>query len=374
MKILFVTRPTVFSGPGGDTIQLLKTKEYLEKLGCEITISDNSKPNLEGYELVHFFNLRNPQDIFRNVERAVEKNIPTVLSTIWGSYYECDQYSRKGIQGFIVRNFSEYTVEYFKSLARAVLNGNFHRGTLSYLLTGHYKMQRKIVDSVNYLLPNSPSELQRVRSDMNIAAKPGHWVANAVDENIFNYENVKVNKYKDLEGCLLSAARVEIRKCQLDLIKAVKDLPYKLVIVGKPSPNSIDYYNECRAEAGSNVTFIEHVTQEELAELYKVCKAHALVSWMETPGLSTLEASVMNSNVLVTNRGDTKFYFEDFATYVEPGNVESIRNGIQIVMENDFDPALKRKILNDFTWQDTARQTYDGYVKAIEIHKGKLND
>ena len=37
MKILFVTRPTVFSGPGGDTIQLLNTKEYLEK-NFEISI------------------------------------------------------------------------------------------------------------------------------------------------------------------------------------------------------------------------------------------------------------------------------------------------------------------------------------------------
>lgn len=371
MKVLFITRPTVFSGPGGDTIQLLKTKEYLEELGCKIDIADTSRPNFVGYDVIHFFNLRNPQDIANNVARAKKMNIPTVLSTIWGSYYECDQYSRKGLQGFIVRNFTEYSVEYSKSLIRAVLNRNFHRDTLKYLFKGHYTSQRDIVNDVDYLLPNSPTELDRVRDDMRLPNKSGHWVANAVDINVFDYTSVKVDKYKHLEGCLLTAARVEIRKCQLDLIKAVKDLPYKLVIVGKPSPNSLDYYNECVCAANDNVVFIDHVTQAELAELYKVCKAHALVSWMETPGLSTLEAAVMNSNVLVTNRGDTEFYFEDYAVYVEPGDIESIREGVIKVMESTFKQELKNKILSNFIWKDTAKQTYDGYLAAISLNKGE---
>ena len=41
MKVLFITRPTVFSGPGGDTIQLLQTKKYLEKLDVNVTIADS---------------------------------------------------------------------------------------------------------------------------------------------------------------------------------------------------------------------------------------------------------------------------------------------------------------------------------------------
>jgi glycosyltransferase involved in cell wall biosynthesis len=312
--------------------------------------------------------LRNPQDISKNVTRAYKLGVPMVLSTIWGSYYECDRFSRKGLQGLVVKFFKESTVEYFKTLARIVANRNFHKHTISYLLKGHYRSQRDIVTKVDYLLPNSPTELARVRSDMNIPAKPGDWVANAVDLNIFDYEKVEVSKYAHLEGCLLSAARVEIRKCQLDLIKAVKDLPYKLVIVGKPSPNSQDYYQQCLNEANENVTFIEHVTQEELAELYKVCKAHALVSWMETPGLSTLEAAVMNSNVIVTNRGDTEFYFEDMAEYVEPNDIASIKQGLINAMENEYKPALKDKIIDNFTWQHTAEQTLEGYKIAIAEH------
>ncbi|EGR0190253.1 glycosyltransferase family 4 protein [Vibrio cholerae] len=370
MRVLFVTRPTVFSGPGGDTVQLLKTKTYLERLGVEIDIATSSEPIVDGYDIIHFFNLRNPQDILSTVRLAKLKGIPSVLSTIWGSYNECDRKTRKGFQGWIANNVSEYFLEYLKTAARIVFNKNFHKGMLSYLIKGHYNSQREIAHSVNVLLPNSPTELERVVSDMKLKNYKGLWVANAVDVGVFNMDKDSTGKYKHLDGCLLSAARVEIRKCQLDLIKAVKGLPYTLVIVGKPSPNSQDYYDECLKEAGDNVIFINHVEQDELAELYKVAKAHALISWMETPGLSSLEAAMMECNLLVTNRGDTEFYFEDYAEYCEPGDIESIRKGVIAVMEKEFDSGLKEKIISNFTWQHTAQQTLEGYRLALDVMKG----
>ena len=365
MKVLFITRPTVFSGPGGDTIQLLKTKEYLERLGVSIDISDVERPDLSAYDIIHFFNLRNPQDILINVRRARKLNKKMVLSTIWGSYYECDQKSRKGFQGFISNTLPEHLVEYLKTTARIISNFNVHSGTLPYLIKGHIQSQREIVESMDVLLPNSPTELIRVKEDLNVHNKKGISIANAVDLSIFDFDKVDASKYSDLEGCLLCAARVEIRKCQLDLIRAAAELPYKVVIVGKPSPNSLSYFNECKRVAGDNVVFIEHVSQEELAALYKVSKAHALISWMETPGLSSLEAAVMHSNLLITDRGDTEYYFGELATYCEPGDVNSIKDGIVKVMESEFDPKLKERIVANFTWAHTAEQTLEGYKMAI---------
>ncbi|MEZ8375762.1 glycosyltransferase [Vibrio cyclitrophicus] len=366
-RVLFVTRSTVFSGPGGDTIQLLKTKEYLEKLGVMVDIADVELPDMRTYDVIHFFNLRNPQDILRNVRRAKLIGKATVISTIWGSYFECDKKARKGFQKWIANALPESTVEYLKTVVRVIKNKNFNASFLPYLLNGHLSAQKEIANKIDVLLPNSITELERVRSDMRLDNKAGLYVANAVDLGVFDYDSVDESKYEHLRGCLLSAARIEIRKCQLELIKAAKDLPYKLVIVGKPSPNSKDYFDECKREAGDNVTFIEHVDQSELAALYKVSKAHALVSWMETPGLSSLEAAVMNSNILVTNRGDTDFYFGDLAQYCEPANVESIKSGILKVMESKFNPDLKSRIVNNYTWEHTASQTLEGYEMALAI-------
>ncbi|MGY9220567.1 glycosyltransferase family 4 protein [Citrobacter freundii] len=367
-KILFISRPTLFTGPGGDTVQLVKTKEYLEMLGLDIDIHVGGDINFDSYDVVHFFNLRNPQDILHYVRLAREKNKPMVLSTIWGSYYECDQKARRGIQKWVANNFKESFVEYLKTVARIIKNKNFHAGTFEYILKGHLAAQKEIVNTIDVLLPNSPTELERVRNDMRQPNKEGISVANAVDLNIFDYDKVDATKYQHLEGCLLSAARIEIRKCQLDLIRACKDLPYKIVLVGKPSPNSIKYFEQCKNEAGPNVIFIEHVTQQELAALYKVAKFHALISWMETPGLSTLEAAVMNCNVLVTDRGDTEYYFSDEAIYCEPGDVNSIRQGVIDVMSKEYSPHLKHRVMSHFTWKHTAQQTLEGYQLALSQH------
>lgn len=367
-KVLFVSRPTLFTGPGGDTIQLLKTKQYLEKLGLSIDIFQGEEINFDNYDIIHFFNLRNPQDILHLVREAKKNNKPTVLSTIWGTYYECDQKARKGVQRWVANRIPENFVEYLKTAIRIIKNKNFHAGTLEYLLKGHLGAQHEIVNIIDVLLPNSPTELERVRMDMRLPTKKGISVANAVDLNVFNPETTDASRYQHLEGCLLSAARIEIRKCQLDLIKACKDLPYKLVLVGKPSPNSLSYFEQCKREAGDNVVFIEHVSQEELAALYKVAKAHALISWMETPGLSTLEAAVMDCNVLVTNRGDTEYYFQDMAVYCEPGDISSIRQGVIEVMENEKNHLLKDRIISNFTWQHTAQQTLEGYILALQLH------
>ncbi|KZW98854.1 glycosyl transferase family 1 [Pseudoalteromonas luteoviolacea] len=366
MNVLYVTRPTVFSGPGGDTVQLLKTAEYLKQYGVNVTVSETSEPSFEGFDLIHFFNLRNPQDLLSNVRRAKKANIPTVLSTIWGSYQECDIKTRHGLGGFLARNVSEYKLEYLKAVARAVLNRNFSKNMIKYFATGHYKSICEIANSVDVLLPNSPTELERVHADTNSHSTRGQVVANAVDLNVFNFEKVQVTpEYEKYRGCILSAARIETRKCQLDLIRAVKGTKHQLVIVGKPSPNSIKYYEKCRAEAGDNVHFINHVSHDELAQLYKVAAVHALISWMETPGLSTLEAAVMGCNVVVTDRGDTEYYFQDFAEYVEPDDPKSILAGLERALEKPFTEGLKSRIEEHFTWKQTAKETYQGYQFAL---------
>lgn len=368
MKVLFVTRRTAFSGHGGDTVQMLKTAEALAKLGVQVTISDAESARYLDYDLIHFFNLRSPQDLLLPVREAKRSGVPLVLSTIWGSYHEGDVKGRKGILSFLAKKLSEHKLEYSKALARAIINRNFSRKMIGYFMNGHLKSQKEIISRVDVLLPNSSTELDRVRLDMGFPDKLGVVVPNAVDLETFDFDGVVVRKeFEKYSGCILCAARIESRKGQLELIKAVKDTPFQLVIVGKPSKNSGYYYEECLREAEDNVQFISHIEHEGLAQLYKVAKAHALISWMETPGLSSLEAGVMGCNLLITNRGDTEYYFGDMATYVEPGDVVSIRRGIEAVMSTDFDLSLQKHIASNFTWEKTAEMTLKGYQLAAEI-------
>ena len=368
MKVLFITRPSVFSGPGGDTVQLLKTAEYLKELGVDVTVADHPMPDLGGYDLIHFFNLRNPQDLLINVRRVRRAGIPSVLSTIWGSYHEGDIHTRSGLQGFISRHLSEHQVEYLKALARCIINRRLDNAMIRYILAGHRCAQKEIVSSVDILLPNSSTELSRVREDMDAYGKAGVVVVNAVDPEVFDPRRIVVdNKYRHFEGCVLCAARVEGRKGQLELIRALKGSSYKLVIVGQASPHNRSYYDQCRREADDNVYFIPHVEHYELAQLYKLAKVHALVSWMETPGLSSLEAALMGCNLVITDRGDTQYYFEDYAVYVDPRDRNDIRRGIERAMQAPMNPKLSQHVLENFTWRHTAKNTVEGYKAALKM-------
>lgn len=70
MKVLFQTRTNLFDAPGGDLVQMLKTKEFLEKLGIHVYISLAFKTDLTSYDIVNLFNLMEPQDIYRQMLNA----------------------------------------------------------------------------------------------------------------------------------------------------------------------------------------------------------------------------------------------------------------------------------------------------------------
>ena len=154
-------------------------------------------------------------------------------------------------------------------------------------------------------------------------------------------------------------------KSTLNLVRAVKGSPYKLVLVGKESANQKAYVEQVHSEAGDNVYFLGTMPHAELRGLYSVARVHALVSWMETPGLSSLEAGAMDCNIVVTKKGDTYDYFGDYAFYCEPDNVASIRSAIDRAFASKVDPGLKKRILENYTWEKTADETIKGYQKAI---------
>ena len=162
MKVLFQSRKTLFSAPGGDTTQLLKTKEYLEKLGVGVDISLELEPDLAGYDIVHLFNLMRPQEIYLQARNAKRQGKKVALSTIYGPYAEYEKKARGGLLQAMNQVLSITQIEYLKVIARAVLKREFSKGTAIYLANGHKRLQRKIIRMVDVFLPNSHSEMRRV--------------------------------------------------------------------------------------------------------------------------------------------------------------------------------------------------------------------
>ena len=362
MKVLFQSRQTLFSAPGGDTTQILKTKEYLEKLGVQVDVTTELEPDLSEYDVVHVFNLMRPQDIYLQVRNAKKWNKKVALSTIYGPYEEYEKKARGGILQFINRFLSITQIEYLKVIARAIFNLELSKGTLVYLLRGHKSLQKIIIKDVDVFLPNSESEMLRVAKDFNLENYKHVAVANAVDVNVFDFSKVDIEeKFEKYRDCVLCVARIEGRKNQLNIVRACKDLPYKFVFIGKPSPNSKKYYEMCVNEAPENFYFLGPIEHEKLPQFYKLSKVHILASWMETPGLSSLEAGVMRTNVVVTKKGDTEDYFGDYAFYCEPDDLKSIRKAVEMAYSKPFNEGLLMRIHENYKWENTAEQTLKGY-------------
>jgi len=91
-----------------------------------------------------------------------------------------------------------------------------------------------------------------------------------------------------------------------------------------------------------------------------------LVSWAETCGLSSLEAGVMGCNLVITDKGDTRDYYGDYAYYCEPDSLESIQAAIITAYNSPPNPGLKRHIRENFTWEKAAEKTLEGYRMALE--------
>lgn len=70
MKVLIQSRKNFYTLRGGDTVQLLKTKEELEKLGVEVDISLEYEPDLQSYDLVHLSNVTRIQETYLHVKNA----------------------------------------------------------------------------------------------------------------------------------------------------------------------------------------------------------------------------------------------------------------------------------------------------------------
>lgn len=357
MRVAFITRSTLHTVPGGDTVQIMQTAKYLAGYGIDADIClTNEKIDYRRYDLIHFTNIIRPSDILCHIEQT---KTPFVLSPFLIDYSEYDRYYRKGMSGIILRQFSANMNEYAKTFGRW-LNGRDVLQSKSYLWKGQRKSVREILRKAAMILPNSEAENKKLREVFEVD-QDYSVVHFGVDPLVFHTDE-KIAKDEKMVVC---AARIEGIKNQLNLIKALNNTAYTLLLIGSPAPNQKNYYEKCRKIAAKNIIFQDRIPQHELLHFYKKAKVHALPSWFETCGLSSLEAAAMGCNVTITDKGYTREYFGDDAFYCEPGDPGSIYDQIERASMADCRTSLQRKVLCNYTWQKAAAITSEAYKKVI---------
>lgn len=366
LKVLFGVRPNLWSLPGGDATQILRTRAALEELGVSATLwTEPQAPAHGSFDLAHLFHLTR-LDTFVQAQGLAQIGLPFVLSTI---YWPTTEFERRGYTGalrLLHSTLPEGPAEIAKNGIRAMLaEGEWRWAMLPEAMLPTEQRSRFLIEHALLLLPNSRAEGAVLEE---LGATRIHPVVNASDPPPAHLAPTKESLP---DRYLLCAGRIEPRKNQLALVEALQDLDIPLVFVGDAGPMHRDYYRRLRRSAGPQVRFLKSHPRDQLFSLYAGALAHIAPAWYETPGLVSLEAGAAGARVVSTDRGSTREYFGEDAFYLDPGDLSSIRSAVERALASPRSPVLRERILREFTWQRAAEQTLSGYRAALAHLRGE---
>jgi glycosyltransferase involved in cell wall biosynthesis len=367
MKILFCVRHNFYDAPGGAQIQILKTKEYLEKLGvvCDLTTAPY---NIEynSYDILHLTDLTWIYDnIIYFIEIEKQKfSGKKVLSTI---YWPFDDYASNGapfLQKIIFKIFGVNGFEFAKALAKYIIKRESIY--LNGLTKSYIGIQKDIAQNVDWLLPNAELEMKALNDRLGLNLQNYSVANNAIDTAVFD-KIISSSDIKKDNNLITFVARIDARKNQLNFLKAMMDTTYKIRFIGNAGPNSQSYLEELKVLAlkRGNVEFISHIAQEEVFKHMLEAKVNVLTSWIETPGLVSLEAGYAGCNIVVSDKGSVRDYFRDYAFYCNPTDLNDIKQQTIKALNSDFKEDFRKLIREEFSWEKTALQTYEVYERIL---------
>lgn len=344
MRILFYDYPWGFQKKGGGEIQLLKTKEALEKKGVRIALFNQWQDQLQDYDILHVFG--SVKDCLGLMRVAKQTGLKVCVSSIFWT----DIRRFKGEQGLKNKSLS-----FLRHAAKSAF---------PFFPSG----RREIFRIADMIFPNSRSEENQIRRYFFIKKDKFCVVPNGVDEKFKDADSREfVNQYK-LKDFILYMGRVEPRKNQLEFIRAMKkfkDCP--IVFAGPQTLEHRDYYQACLKEKTPDMHFVGPLDYNSslLASCYAACRIFCLTSWFETPGLAALEASLAGKNIVVTPFGSTRDYFGDYAFYAPPHKHAEIRKAVKEALNRPFNEDLRKHVLGNYLWSHAAQKTIEGYKRLL---------
>ncbi|MDO5607750.1 MAG: glycosyltransferase family 1 protein [Capnocytophaga sp.] len=171
---------------------------------------------------------------------------------------------------------------------------------------------------------------------------------------------------------ILNVGTVETRKNILTVIKALKDLDFPLVVVGRKT----DYYAEIATYVERNgmqnrIIFLEGLSLEQLAALYRRASLFVYPSVFEGFGIPIIEALYSGTPVLSSNGSCFAEAGGVHSAYADPYDSEAFRRHIKnILNDTQLQHAMSaegKKFVQKFNDDQVARQMMSVYRKVRAV-------
>ncbi|WP_318311065.1 glycosyltransferase [Flagellimonas crocea] len=328
MKIgYFLYQYAVLSGDSnGVKNQSRKWKEGLEQKGhevVEINVWDNY--DWQTFDVIHFFGA----DIlmYELIKGIYKKNQNILLSPIIDSNQSKIMYGLSSHLGF----------------------EKFRLWSKTYAL-------KKVLPFVKYVVVRSDYEERFFTESFGLSKKKVKKV-----ELSYEYDTPTTDIFEKENFCFHVSSIYQPRKNVINLIKAAKKYNFRLILAGAKG-TLVEYETIERAIGkAKNIQVLGYVSEDKLKELFKKAKVFALPSLFEGVGLVALNAALYGCNVVLTERGAPKEYYNGMAHLVNPLDIDSIGAAVNTALKQDANK-LREYITVNYSPEKTIN-------KLIEVYK-----
>lgn len=177
-------------------------------------------------------------------------------------------------------------------------------------------------------------------------------------------------KFKLPERFILNVGTIEDRKNLLNVVKAISGTEIPLVVVGRKTK----YYQKIESFLKKNkmekqVLFLEGVSMDELACLYKLADIFVYPSFFEGFGIPVIEALFSKTVVVTSNTSCLPEAGGKDSVYVNPDNDLDIRAKLKFLWENESERKRREEkgfeFVQKFNDEPIAKELIKFYQKII---------
>ncbi|MBE9640230.1 glycosyltransferase [Salipiger mangrovisoli] len=352
---------------GGPSVRVPRSAEALRQIGQPARAALYQGPAQIAEETVHLFNVWPPESALAALRQLKAAGKRVVFSPIYLDFSEMPLWE-------------PLQQPDLPPQTRAALRHQLRtRGHHHEIAPGYHAMVREMLALCDHVIFLSEAERAALAAiGAEVPPERASLVHNPVDAALwwggdpalFRQAHLSPENGPGAGDYVICIGRVEPRKNQLSLARALRDLPLDLVLVGHDGDPG--YAARIRAELGERLIRPGRLEPggEMLRSALAGARAFVLPSWAEGASLAALEAAAAGVPLVLSERSSEREYFGDLARYCDPGAPESLRAALAATLADpEAGPradALRTHVARHMSWEGYARATAVAYQRALQ--------
>jgi glycosyltransferase involved in cell wall biosynthesis len=359
---LLLHRSDAKSLVGGPNEQVRQHAQAVTEAGGEAVVHFSHEQPAGRFDVAHLMNVDWPLETARQLDIALRSADRVVLTPIhhrrsWEDDYHCN--GRHGLSRSVARVTGLDGFVRLRGVFQARNAPRLRAEAARQLAGGIAERQRRVLDRSETWLVSCEREMESIVQDFGVAPKPARIVPSGAD---WIDDDVALPVLPD--EFVLCVARIEARKNQLALARALVELGVPGVFVGDPNPRHRAFVRRFASYVGEHrsLMWLRGLSREQCLAMYRRAGMHALASWYEVQPLVDCEAAVAGCPILTTSRSYSREVLGGAAEYWDPASGHAgLVEGVRTTLDRAREWADPHRFREHLSWARTRRELAPAY-------------